>query len=224
MTELIFNQIDLTTGAGCAIAMAAALVCGAVIAVVYRLGADRPSKYMTITTLIMPAVVQTVIMLVNGSIGTGVAVAGAFSLVRFRSVPGTSRDICILFLAMASGIAAGMGYIGYGALFTIAIAAVVFIAEKIIPSETTKRTRLLRILVPEDLDYSELFNDIFSEYTTRCKLNRVKTVRMGTMFNLHYLVTLKDPSKEKEMLDKIRCRNGNLTISCGVLPAVHDEL
>ena len=159
--DFIFKQLAMNTAKGCAIAMLVALICGLVIAIVYRLGTDNPSKYMIITTLIMPAVVQTVIMLVNGSIGAGVAVAGAFSLVRFRSVPGTSRDICILFLAMAAGLASGMGYIWYSIMFTVIIAAVVFIVERIIPSEHSKNSRLLRILVPEDMDYNGLFDDIF---------------------------------------------------------------
>ena len=163
-------------------------------------------------------------MLVNGNIGTGVAVAGAFSLVRFRSVPGTSRDICILFLAMASGIASGIGYVGYGAMFTLVIGLVILVAEKLIPSENSRKTRLLRIMVPEDTDYSGLFDDIFEQYTSRFALNTVKTVRMGTMFDLQYTITIKDPKKEKEMLDKIRTRNGNLTVSCGIVPVSHDEL
>ncbi len=222
--DYIFRQIATNTFGGCMLCMAISLVCGIVIALVYRFGTDRPSKYMTITTLVMPAVVQTVIMLVNGSIGAGVAVAGAFSLVRFRSVPGSSRDICILFLAMASGIATGMGYGWYGIMFTVIISAVVFTAEKIIPSEFTKKSRLLRILVPEDTDYAGLFDDIFKEYTVSFELNNVKTVRMGTMFDLQYIITLKNPASEKEMLDKIRCRNGNLNVSCGIVPVVRDEL
>ena len=224
MTEFIFRQVNMQTGAGCLFAMGMALLCGFIIAVIYRLGTDRPSKYMMVTTLIMPAVVQAVIMLVNGSIGTGVAVAGAFSLVRFRSVPGSSRDICILFLAMASGLACGMGYVGYSVLFTLAISLIILAADKLIPSENSRKARLLRILVPEDMDYCGLFDDIFGEYTSSHRLNTVKSVRMGTMFDLQYTITMKDLAKEKEMLDKIRCRNGNLTVSCGLIPATHDEL
>ncbi|MBQ9948559.1 MAG: DUF4956 domain-containing protein [Oscillospiraceae bacterium] len=224
MTDFIFKQVNMQTGTGCLFAMGMALLCGLIVAVIYRLGTDRPSKYMMVTTLIMPAVVQAVIMLVNGSIGTGVAVAGAFSLVRFRSVPGSSRDICILFLSMASGLACGMGYVGYSVLFTVIISLIILAADKLIPSENSRKARLLRILVPEDMDYCGLFDDIFKEYTSSYKLNGVKSVRMGTMFDLQYTITMKDLSKEKEMLDKIRCRNGNLTISCGLIPVSHDEL
>ncbi len=223
MADFIFRQVAMTTLAGSAVAMGVALICGIIIALVYRSGTDRPSKFMMITAIIMPSVVQMVIMLVNGSVGAGVAVAGAFSLVRFRSIPGSSRDICVLFLAMASGIAMGMGYVGYGLVFTVVISAVVVIAERIIPSEHTKKSRLLRIFVPEDADYNGLFNDIFEEYAVKCVLQNVKTVKMGTMFDLQYIITMKDLTKEKEMLDKIRCRNGNLTVSCGVIP-VSNEL
>lgn len=224
MSDIIFSQLNLAGVGGCALALGAALLCGVIIAVVYRLGASAPSKYMMITTMILPAVVHAVIMMVNGNIGTGVAVAGAFSLVRFRSVPGTSRDICLLFLAMASGIASGMGYVGYGVVFTVIISLVILVSEKLIPSDKSKNSRILRILIPEDVDYSGLFDDIFAEYTTSHILNEVKTVRMGTMFDLRYTITIKDISREKEMMDKLRCRNGNLTISCGMLPVSRDEL
>ena len=222
--DFLFRQVATDTPLGFAIVMGIALLCGIIISAVYRLGTDRPSKYIMITAIIMPAVVQTVIMLVNGSVGAGVAVAGAFSLVRFRSVPGSSRDICILFLAMASGIGSGMGYIWYSLIFTIAISLIVIIAEKIIPSEHNKNSRLLRILVTEDMDYNGLFDDIFKEFTTSCRLDYVKTIRMGTMYELVYVITCKKDKSEKEMLDKIRCRNGNLSVSCGLIPDSKDEL
>ena len=222
--DFLFKQVATDNPLVFAIFMGIALLCGIIISVVYLLVTDRPSKYIMIKSIIMPAVVQTVIMLVNGSVGAGVAVAGAFSLVRFRSVPGSSRDICILFLAMASGIGSGMGYIWYSLIFTIAISLVVLVAEKLIPSEHNRNSRLLRILVTEDMDYNGLFDDIFNEYTSQFTLQFVKSVRMGTMFDLQYVVNMKDVTKEKEMLDKIRCRNGNLTVSCGLVPVNRDEL
>ena len=199
------------------------LLCGIFLAFCYA-HRCRHTRSFLITLAMLPAVVCVVIMMVNGNVGTGVAVAGAFSLVRFRSVPGSSRDICILFLAMASGIGSGMGYIWYSLIFTIAISLIVLIAEKLIPSEHNKNSRLLRILVTEDMDYNGLFDDIFNEYTTKFTLQFVKSVRMGTMFDLQYVINMKDVTKEKEMLDKIRCRNGNLTVSCGLVPVNRDEL
>lgn len=224
MNDLIFTPITLTTVWDLSLVLGASLICGLVIALVYRLGTEHPSKYMIITILTMPAIVQAVIMLVNGSIGAGVAVAGAFSLVRFRSLPGNSRDIVLLFFAMASGIAMGMGYVGYGALFTVVIAVVILLADRLVPSDHTKNSRLLKIYLPEDADYGSLFDDIFGEYAVSAVLDGVRTVRMGTMFELKYIVTLKDPKREKEMIDKIRCRNGNLTVSCGLFPADRAEL
>ncbi len=224
MLDFIFKQVTTATLAGNAVILGGALLCGVIIALVYRFGTYRPSKFMTVTAIIMPAVVQMVIMMVNGSIGAGVAVAGAFSLVRFRSIPGSSRDICILFLAMASGIAMGMGYVGYGIMFTLIISLVIFLAERLIPSEVSKKARILRVTVPEDADYNGLFDDIFSEYTVKHDLQNVRSVKMGTMFELQYIITFRDIAKEKEMLDKIRCRNGNLTVSCGLVPVNRDEL
>lgn len=224
MSEYIFTPLDLSTVSGMGISIISAIVCGIIFSIVYKADTDKPSKHMIVTLLILPAVVQAVIMLVNGSIGTGVAVAGAFSLIRFRSLPGNSRDICILFCAMAAGIAAGTGFIGYGLMFTIIIAVILILAEKLIPSEYGKLSRQLRLLIPEDMNYSEAFDDIFSEYTSHHTLNSVKTVQMGTMFELTFIITLKNASNEKQMIDKIRCRNGNLTVKCELLPTVRDEL
>ena len=166
------------------------------------------------TLALLPAIVCVVIMMVNGNIGTGVAVAGAFSLVRFRSAPGSAREIAAIFLAMGTGLICGMGYIGYSALFTV-IMCLVFILYNLINFGQAKRGavyRSLRITIPEDLNYTTLFSDIFSEYTKRADLVTVKTTNMGSMFRLTYSVILKDASKEKEFIDKLRTRNGNLEI------------
>lgn len=226
MNELIFTRMDFTSNAlqSALLLIGMSLLCGAIIAVVYRLGTDRPSKYMVISTLIVPSIVQAVIMMVNGSIGAGVAAAGAFSLVRFRSLPGSSRDICILFFAMASGLICGMGYAWYAVLFTVILAIVIIAAERLIPPHGKASMRLLKIIIPEDMDYSSAFDDIFKEYTVSCKLDHVKTIRMGTMYELFYIITFRSGASEKEMLDKIRCRNGNLSISCGLIPDIKDEL
>ena len=176
---------------------------------------SRYTKSFVFTLALLPAVVCVVIMMVNGNVGTGVAVAGAFSLVRFRSVPGTAKEICALFLAMGAGLIAGMGYLGYAVLFT-AVMCLIFILYSFLDFGTQKTTRIFKILtvtVPEDLDYTGIFDDIFREYTHSHDLIRVKSTNMGSMFKLKYNVTLRDASKEKEMIDKIRCRNGNLEIT-----------
>ena len=190
------------------------LVLGLVMAFAYMYR-TRYTKSFVITLALLPAVVCVVIMMVNGNVGTGVAVAGAFSLVRFRSVPGTAKEICTLFLAMGAGLIAGMGYLGFAALFTV-IMSIIFVLYNLLDfgaKNNAETYKTLSITIPEDLDYSGVFDDIFAEYTKSFDLARVKSTNMGSMFKLTYNVVLKDTTKEKEMIDKIRCRNGNLEIT-----------
>lgn len=189
------------------------LVIGVLITLAYMYR-TRYTKSFVVTLSLLPAVVCVVIMMVNGNVGTGVAVAGAFSLVRFRSVPGTAKEICTLFLAMGAGLIAGMGYIGFALLFTI-LMCVMFLIYNCLGFGTKKNNatfKTLTITIPEDLNYTEIFNDIFSEYTVNSELIKVKSTNMGSMFKLTYNVELRDVTREKEMIDKIRCRNGNLEI------------
>lgn len=219
MSDFIFSRTEILAGLPeASLAAGITLLCGVIVAIVYRLGADKPSKYMMISSLIIPTIVQAVIMMVNGSIGAGIAAAGAFSLVRFRSIPGSSRDISILFLGMASGLVAGMGYLGYALALTIVLGAVIAIAEKLLPPRGRSGAKELKITIPEDMEHTGVFDDVLEQYTTSCKLLRVRTVRMGTMYELVYEIRLKKGVSEKEMLDKLRCRNGNLNICCGMLP------
>lgn len=166
-----------------------------------------------VTLAVLPCVVCVVIMMVNGNIGAGVAVAGAFSLVRFRSVPGTAREIGELFLAMAAGLMAGMGYLGYASLFTVILGTVTALYQTFAKSrEQSRGLRILRITVPEELDYSGVFQDILERYTSSYRLNAVKTTNLGSLFRLTYEITMRDPKEEKELIDALRCRNGNLEI------------
>ena len=205
--------------------IAASLVIGLIIAVSYMYR-TRYTKSFVVTLALLPAVVCVVIMMVNGNVGAGVAVAGAFSLVRFRSVPGSAKEIGTIFLAMGAGLISGMGYIGYAVLFTI-IMCVVFILYNQMDFGAQKNMavyKTLNIVIPEDLDYSEVFEDILKTYTRRYELTRVKTTNMGSLFKLTYDVELKDVAKEKEMIDKLRCRNGNLEISVSKQSTVNAEL
>ncbi len=190
------------------------LILGLIMAFAYMYR-TRYTKSFVITLALLPAVVCIVIMLVNGNVGTGVAVAGAFSLVRFRSVPGTAKEICTLFLAMGTGLICGMGYLGFAVLFTL-VMCIVFTLYNHIDFGAKKNAatyKVITVTIPEDLDYSEIFDDIFSEYTSQYDLVRVKTTNLGSMFKLTYNISLKDCRKEKEMIDKIRQRNGNLEIA-----------
>lgn len=191
-----------------------ALALGLVLALGYAYK-NRCTKSFVVTLATIPAVVCVVIMLVNGNVGTGVAVAGAFSLVRFRSVPGTVKEIGAIFLAMGAGLATGMGYLAFGALFTLILVGVTLLYEALgLGSKNSDaQEKTLRITIPEDLDYSGVFDDLFAAYTTRHEIVNVKTTNMGSLFHLTYHLTLKDAAKEKELIDQLRCRNGNLEIS-----------
>lgn len=196
------------------ICIVTALVLGLVMALTYMYR-TRYTKSFVVTLALLPAVVCVVIMLVNGNVGTGVAVAGAFSLVRFRSVPGTAKEICTLFIAMGTGLILGMGYIAFGVMFTLVMCAMFLLYNKLDFGEKRNADayKIFSITIPEDLNYSEVFDDIFEEYTQSHTLVRVKSTNMGSMFKLTYDVVLRSAEKEKEMIDKLRCRNGNLEIS-----------
>ena len=189
------------------------LVLGFIMAAAYTFKNEHTKSFL-VTLALLPAVVCVVIMMVNGNIGAGVAVAGAFSLVRFRSAPGSAKEIVTIFLAMGAGLIAGMGYLGFAALFTVIMCAVfivyIVLTDGGAKSATVNKT--VKITIPEDLDYTGAFDDIFAEYTKKNELIQVKTTNMGSMFRLTYNVTLKDACKEKQMIDRIRERNGNLEI------------
>ncbi len=176
---------------------------------------SRSSKSFLATLALLPAIVCVIIMMVNGNIGAGVAVAGAFSLVRFRSLPGTAREIGAIFLAMGAGLVSGMGYLGYAVLFSLilGLAMLLFNTLSLSFPGSASLEKSLRITIPENLNYGEVFEELLEEYTCRHEMLSVKTTNMGSLFKLHYSVTLKDSSQEKEFIDALRCRNGNLEIS-----------
>ena len=201
------------------------LALGLVMAFAYMYR-TRYTKSFVVTLALLPAVVCVVIMLVNGNVGTGVAVAGAFSLVRFRSVPGTAKEICTLFLAMGAGLIAGMGYLGFAVLFTAVMCAIFLLYNRLDfgSKKNGAAYKTLAVTIPEDLDYTGVFDDIFAEYTTSHDLVSVKTTNMGSLFRVTYHVTLRDAAKEKEMIDKLRCRNGNLEIMVSIQETTIAEL
>lgn len=225
MTEFILTQTEILGSLKSAFgAMGVDLLCGLIMMVVYRIGAKKPTSYMMISLLIIPVLVQVVIMVVNGSIGAGIAAAGAFSLVRFRSIPGSSRDISMLFCTMAAGLVAGMGYIGYALALTVVLAVVIVAAELIMRLRNVGNRRQLKIVVPEDMDFYGAFDEVLAEYAISYAMEQIKSIRMGTMYELIFSVTMKKDAKVKEMLDKLRCRNGNLAISYGMVPDSGEEL
>lgn len=196
------------------VCIVSSLVIGWMISMMYMYK-NVYSKSFIVTIATIPAIVCVVIMMVNGNVGAGVAVAGAFSLVRFRSAPGTAKEIGVLFMAMGAGIITGMGYIAYAFLFVVILGLVdVFYAR--IDFGVGKRTaldRTLHITIPEDLDYVEVFDDLFARYTDKHCLVNVKTTNMGSLFKLTYQITFRETNAEKSFMDEIRCRNGNLEVA-----------
>lgn len=194
--------------------VAVSLLVGIILALSYTYR-TRYTRSFIITLAMLPAIVCIVIMMVNGNIGAGVAVAGAFSLVRFRSVPGTAKEIASVFLAMGAGLIAGMGYLAFSLLFTIIMCAVSIFYNCLDFGASRKAAlcKTLNITIPEDINYTEVFEEILGKYTSSHELVRVKTTNFGSMFRLTYQITLIDAAKEKEFIDELRCRNGNLEIS-----------
>lgn len=201
----------------------ASLVLGFMIALCYAF-TGKTTKNFFVSLVILPAMVQTVIMLVNGNLGTGVAIVGAFSLVRFRSIPGTSREISNIFFAMVVGLATGMGYVTYAAFITVFVIIVMIVIYAVPFFNGDENMRTLKITIYENLDYTEIFDDIFDKYLKKAEMQNVKTVNMGSMYQLHYYIKFKDDSKEKEFIDAIRCRNGNLTVVCGRIVQQTEQL
>lgn len=198
---------DFLLCVGCSLAI------GLLLAFMYMYR-TRYTKSFVVTLALLPAVVCVVIMMVNGNVGAGVAVAGAFSLVRFRSVPGTAKEIGILFLTMGAGLIAGMGYLAYAILFTLILGLASMLYNRFdFGAHQGARYKTLHIAIPEDLDYTGVFDDLLREYTTEWEPTQVKSTNMGSLFRLTYHLILRDTAREKEFIDLLRCRNGNLEIT-----------
>ena len=215
MLDSIFSNVNFDIKA-VLIAMGAALILGIFIGILYKIS-NAESGSFAVVVAILPLLVTIVIMIVNGNIGTSVAVLGAFGLIRFRSAPGSAKEICFIFFAMAVGLATGMGFFTLAVLLTMVCGLFILILEKINFGSSLSSERELRITIPEDLNYDDIFDDIFSEYTKSIKLEKVKTCNMGTMYELSYRIKMKDMKQQKEFMDKLRCRNGNLTIVLGLV-------
>ncbi len=203
-TFLICSAVSLALGAGTAMLMKIK---------------NKPSAGFFISLVILPLVVQAVIMLVNGNIGAGVAVAGAFGLVRFRSAQGSAREITAIFIDMAIGLATGMGYIGVAAILFVIVAAVYIVLMFFVFARTIEKRRILKIAIPEDYDYDNLFDEVFIKHGVKAELTKVKTTNMGTLYELKYELTPSVPLK-KGFLDDIRAKNANLSVT---LTSAEDE-
>lgn len=211
--DVLFSQLGggtLTPGS-MLLCLAAALALGLACAGTYMYQSTY-TKSFVLTLTLMPAMVTIVIMLVNGNLGTGVAVMGAFSLIRFRSVPGSAREIGSIFFAMAIGLATGMGYLAFAVLFTVIVGAAMLLLTAVPFGTPRSFDRQLRITLPENIEYEGLFDDLFAEYLARAELQRVRTSNLGSLYELTYQIRLKDAAVPKAFIDALRCRNGNLDI------------
>ena len=207
--SVINGNLTLMSSSICIIC---SIILGLIISLVY-MKTSRYSKNYIITLAIFPILVSTVMIMVNGNLGTGIAIAGAFSLVRFRSMPGNSKEIMSVFFAMTIGISIGAGYVFFATLITITVALMIILFYFINFGEDKNKYKVLDIVVPETLDYDNIFDEVFNKYANKCELLRIKTTNLGSLYELRYNVTLKEGCKEKEFIDSIRVRNGNLKVS-----------
>lgn len=229
MLDLIFSSILDVSGESTVdpgsffLCMGTGLLVGMVVAGFYTFK-TRYTKSFFMTLVTLPMAVAMVILMVNGSVGTGVAVAGAFSLIRFRSVPGTAKEISAIFLAMGAGLAVGLGYLGFALMFSLILSLVNMALTASSLGETPKTHRHLLITMPEHLDYGSVFDDIFKDFTADVTLVGVKTASMGSLFKLTYDIELRERKSEKDFIDALRTRNGNLEISLTKISTQSTEL
>ena len=223
LTSILNTQTGALGLGNVLICTGTALFLGLIIALVY-MSEGKYTKNFTVSLVILPALIQAIIAMVNGNLGTSVAVLGAFSLVRFRSVPGNSKDISYIVFAMAVGLATGVGCIGFAVLMTVVIGTTFFILFRTGFGEKKAIDKALKITIPENIDYTTIFDDLFAKYANRTSLEYVKTTNLGSMYELHYIVVLKDIQEEKKFIDELRCRNGNLPIVCGRPKTSKEEL
>ena len=207
--SVISGTLNINSACICIIS---AVILGLIISIVH-MKTSRYSKNFIITLAVLPILVSVIMIMVNGNLGTGIAIAGAFSLVRFRSMPGNSKEIMSVFFAMTIGISIGAGYVFFATLITITVALMIILFYFINFGEDKNKYKVLDIVVPETLDYDNIFDEIFNKYANKCELLRIKTTNLGSLYELRYNVTLKEGCKEKEFIDSIRVRNGNLKVS-----------
>ncbi len=189
-----------------------AIVLGFIIAITH-MKTSKYSKNFLVTLTVLPILVNAIMLMVNGNLGTSIATVGAFSLVRFRSLPGTSKEILSIFFAMSIGLALGMGHIFFACIITVLTSITIFIFSKFRIFESNHQERILKVTVPENLDYTNMFEDIFSVYTKKVELESVKTTNMGSLFDLQYRIIFDKSKNEKEFMDEIRIKNGNLKVA-----------
>lgn len=219
MFESIFSENaaaseTIFTLEGLLIALGTSLLLGLLNSVVYikTNKSKTPSQSFALTLIILPAVVTVIILLVGNSVARAFSLAGAFSIIRFRSAPGDAKDITYVLFTMAIGLATGMGYLLYAVVVAVVLCAVMIILNLVKYGQPKVTEKTLKIVIPENLDYQNVFDDILAKYTHSSKLQKVKTADLGSLYELVYNINVKDGVNEKEFIDELRCRNGNLNI------------
>ncbi len=212
MFNTIFDTSTVGLEIGTAlIAAGAAIVLGLALAITH-MKTSQTTKGFLITLATLPLLVMAVMIMINGNLGTSIAILGAFSLIRFRSLQGRAKDLLAIFFAMMIGLACGMGHILFGAIITVIAIIAILLFSYTHFLEPDRHERVLKVVIPEDLDYEEVFADVFKKYTSRSHLVKMKTINMGSLYKLTYDVKLKHNVKEKEFLDEIRVKNCNLKV------------
>ena len=219
-TSVIGTTLTLQSFAICFIA---SVICGLMTAFAYKLSYRTTQNYLS-TTALLPVIVMTVIMMVNGNLGIGIAIAGSFSLIRFRSLPGRASDIGGVFLSMVAGLACGTGYAAFAILITALACLLMILLAGTGLFKTSDRNRYIRIHVPEDMEFEKAFSDALGKYTDRHDLIGCKTSNLGSIYELTYDVRLKDSLDIKEMIDELRVLNGNLSVNVNTNSPAQNEL
>ncbi len=227
MFDSIFTTADAETVLslpGMLIALGVAFVLGLAISLVYMKThrTHNPSQSFALTLVILPVVISVIILLVGNNVARAFSLAGAFSIIRFRSAPGDPKDITYVLLCMAVGLATGMGFVAYAVVVALILYGIMLLLELTKFGQSKGNLKTLKITIPEDLNYEHRFDDILAEYTQSSTLRKVRTMDLGSLFELNYSVTMKNDVSEKAFLDALRCRNGNLNITL-VLDAPSDE-
>lgn len=208
----IFSVVKATESIqNCLLCVGVAIILGIVISWTHKATTKTTPNFL-LTLGILPMLVEVIILLASGQVEVSLAVAGAFSLVRFRSMPGNSKEIVSVFWAMAIGSALGLGYIWLSVIVTIIVAILMFVYTSILNKSTDNSQRRLKVVIPENLDYDDVFKELLKKYTKEYELRKAKTTNMGSTYELTYFVSLKNGVKEKQFMDDIRVRNGNMTV------------
>ena len=205
------------------IAVGVSLVLGFVVSLYYMYKSQH-TKSLAVSLVLIPAIEAIVIMMVNGNLGAGIAVAGSFALIRFRSVKGSAKELTCIFLAMAAGIVCGTGYVAVAAIFTLLLLVVAFILTTLGFGRDGVNNKYLKITIPESLNYDDAFDDVLNKYTSNHELISVKTLNLGSLYRVEYDINVKDLKQVKNMIDELRTINGNLEIMCGSKAGEKEEL